>query len=131
MTTLKSQAEAKLQLEQAEKVKQRAARQAAKRILDPATVEMVECVVLPSGDSKISMGEHVPPYGTAHYEEGDTFTVELSIALSLYNRGYVNFDGAREKAKAAAEAALHAERMSMAEDIALRRMIEQAEARLG
>ena len=52
--------------------------------------------MLPAGHDKISMGVHVGGLGEAHYEEGETFMVDLPIALSLYKKGYVNFEGARE-----------------------------------
>lgn len=131
MGTLKSQAEARVDAEAAEALKKRAARQAAKRVIEPSEIPTVECVVLPAGDGKISMGEHVPPFGTAHYEEGETFTVELPVAVGLYDRGYVNFEGAREASKAVKEAAKHDEMRAMAEDIALRKLVDNASARLG
>jgi hypothetical protein len=43
---------------------------------------VVECTVLPMGDGKVSMGQHVGGLGEAHYEEGETFTVPLPIALA-------------------------------------------------
>lgn len=89
------------EIEKIEAIKKRAARQAAKRELAPEVHASVQCTVLPMGHDKISMGEHVAGLGTAHYEEGETFTVELPIALALYERGFVNFDGAREAAEAA------------------------------
>lgn len=131
MTTLKTQAEARIAADKAEDLKKRAARQAAKRIADPSQIEMVECVVLPAGDGKISMGEHVPPFGTAHYEEGEKFQCALPTAIELYGRGFVNFDGAREKAAEARESAKRSDMAAMAEDIALRKLVEQAEARMG
>lgn len=89
---------ANAEIEKLEALKKRAAKQAAKRELAPEVYPEVECVVLPMGDGKISMGEHVPGLGTAHYEEGETFSVIQPIALSLYERGYVNFAGARDLA---------------------------------
>lgn len=88
--------EAKSAIEAQEALKKRAAKQAAKRELVPEVHPFVECTVLPMGDAKISMGEHIAGLGTAHYEEGETFTVALPIALALFERGFVNFDGARE-----------------------------------
>lgn len=131
MATLKTQAEARIEAEKAEQMKKRAARQAAKRIIDPASIPTVECVVLPKGDGKISMGEHVPPFGTAHYDEGETFDCMLPIAIELYERGYVNFEGARDKVQEAREARHAAEMRALAEDIALRKMVDDASARLG
>lgn len=103
--------EERAEVEALEVLKKRAARAAAKRELAPETYPSVECVVLPMGHDKISMGRHIPSLGEAHYEEGETFTVQLPTAISLYERGFVNFDGAREalsaakKAKAGEEAA--------------------------
>ena len=104
MQKTNSAPEAKAELDKIEGLKKRAAKQAAKRELAPEVHDAVECVVLPMGDGKISMGEHIAGLGTAHYEEGETFTVILPIALSLYERGFVNFDGAKDAmAKAKAE----------------------------
>lgn len=96
MQKTNSPAEAKAEIEKMEAIKKRAARQAAKRELAPETFPEVECTVLPMGDGKISMGEHVAGLGTAHYEEGETFTVTTPIAVALYRRGFVNFANARE-----------------------------------
>jgi hypothetical protein len=96
MQKTNSAPEAKAEIDKQEALKKRAAKQAAKRELAPETYPIVECTVLPMGDGKISMGEHVPGLGTAHYEEGETFPVILPIALALYERGYVNFEGARD-----------------------------------
>lgn len=96
MQKTNSSPEAKAELEELERVKKRAARQAAKRELAPEAKPVVECVVLPMGDGKISMGQHIAGIGEAHYEEGETFTVELPVALNLYIRGYVNFEGAKQ-----------------------------------
>lgn len=86
----------KAELDQQEALKKRAAKQAAKRELAPEVHAQVECVVLPMGDGRISMGQHVGGLGEAHYEEGETFIVSMPVALSLYERGFVNFDGAKE-----------------------------------
>lgn len=96
MQKTNSAPEAKAEIENLEALKKRAARQAAKRELAPETHGEVECTVLPMGHDKISMGEHVAGLGAVHYEEGETFTVALPIALALFERGYVNFQGARE-----------------------------------
>lgn len=58
---------------------------------DPASIQVVECVVLPLGSGKISMGQHIGGLGEAHYEEDETFKVPLSVAEELKSRGYVNF----------------------------------------
>ena len=96
MQKTNSAPEAKAELEKLEAIKKRAARQAAKRELAPEVYPEVECTVLPMGDGKISMGEHVGGLGTAHYEEGEKFTVTTPIAVALYRRGFVNFPNARE-----------------------------------
>ncbi len=96
MQKTNSSPEAKAEVEKLEALKKRAARQAAKRELAPEIQTIVECTVLPMGDGRISMGEHVSGLGTAHYEEGETFSVEMPIALSLYERGFVNFEGGRQ-----------------------------------
>ena len=126
MQKTNSGAEARAEIEKIEAIKKRAARQAAKRELAPQTHPTVECTVLPMGDGKISMGEHVAGLGTAHFEEGETFSTDLPIALALYERGYVNFPNARETLKAAQqeradEAALEASRSEK-----LRRLLESA-----
>lgn len=130
MATLKTLAEAKDAAEQAEKLKKRAARQAAKVVGPAQDVPTEECTVLPLGDGKISMGQHVGGLGEAHYEEGETFTVELPIALDLYERGYVNFEGAKEKLAERKERRKYAAMEAAAEDMAMRKMVEAAEARL-
>lgn len=96
--------EEKAEMEEMERLKKRAARQAAKRELAPTNYPSVECVVLPMGDGKISMGIHIPSLGEAHYEEDEKFTTQLPTAISLYERGYVNFEGAREALAAAKKA---------------------------
>lgn len=126
MQKTNSGAEARAEIEKVEAIKKRAARQAAKRELAPQTHPTVECTVLPMGDGKISMGEHVAGLGTAHFEEGETFSTDLPIALALYERGYVNFPNARETLKAvqqdrADEAALEASRSEK-----LRKLLESA-----
>lgn len=101
---IKSQAQTREEHEAQEALKKRAARQAAKVQREPETIPVVECVVLPIGDGKISMGEHVGGLGTAHYDEGETPSFQLPIAVALYDRGYVNFEGARDASKEAAKA---------------------------
>jgi hypothetical protein len=111
---------------QAEALRKRAARQAAARQKDDAPPpEVVECTVLPMGDGKISMGQHIGGLGEAHYEEGETFNVELPIAVSLYDRGFVNFPNARE----ASADMRRAMARQIAEDEAASRLLQaQAEA---
>lgn len=92
----KTNSNAKEEIEQIEALKKRAAKQAAKRELAPDSFPVVECTVLPLGDGKISMGTHITGLGDVHYEEGETFSVETPIAVSLYRRGFVNFPNAKE-----------------------------------
>lgn len=96
MQKTNSTPEAKAEVEKLEALKKRAARQASKRELAPEIQPTVECVVLPLGDGRISMGEHVPGLGTVHYEEGETFPCALPTAVSHYEKGWVNFQGARD-----------------------------------
>lgn len=126
MKKLASQAQSLEALEQQEMLKKRAARQAAKGIVAPHEIVKVTCTVLPQGDSKISMGEHVAGMGTAHYEEGETFEIEMSIAVSLYDRGYVNFEGGRQASLDAAQARKAQERYERGQDDDLRRALEDA-----
>jgi hypothetical protein len=116
---IQSQAQAREQHEAQEAIRKRAARQAAKVQREPEAIPVVEVVVLPMGDGKISMGEHVGGLGTAHYDEGEKFSLQLPIAVALYDRGFVNFEGAREASKEAAQQRAAAER-------AFRRAAEQA-----
>jgi hypothetical protein len=97
MTTLKSQAEARVDAERAEELKKRAARQAAKSAASNE-ITTVECVVLPMGAGKISMGAHVAGLGEAHYEEDEKFTVPLEVAQALKARGFVNYKPPRAEA---------------------------------
>lgn len=114
------------EIDKQDALKKRAAKQAAKRELAPIEHPMVECLVLPQGDSKISMGEHVAGLGTAHYEEGETFTVALPIATALYERGFVNFEGGKEAlAKLNLERARQA-RANAAEEEAYQKLVAQA-----
>jgi hypothetical protein len=71
------------------------------------------------------MGEHIAGLGTAHYEDGEKFTVILPIALSLYERGFVNFEGAKEElAKLKAERAKQS-RAALAEEEAYQKILGQ------
>lgn len=96
MTTLKSQAQAREDALEAEKLRKRAARQAAKEIDNPKPVETVEVTILPHGDGKISMGIHIGGVGEAFYEEDEKLVVPQPVALDLYEKGYVNFPNARK-----------------------------------
>lgn len=118
--------ESKTEIEKLEALKKRAAKQANKRELAPSQNPTVECVVLPAGHEKISMGEHVPGLGEVHYEEGEPFTVELPIALALYRRGFVNFDGARDVHEADLERLKRDQMAAGAERIAQQKALEAA-----
>ena len=122
VSKVSNQAEARIALDAQEAVKKRAARQAAKRELAPDDVQVVECVVLPQGHEKISMGVHVHGVGEAHYEEGERFKAEMPTAVDLYRRGYVNFEGARD---AVAQADEQASRYARAEKAELQKMLDQ------
>lgn len=126
MQKTNSAPEAKAEIEKLEALKKRAAKQAAKRELAPEVHPFVECTVLPMGDGKISMGEHVPGLGTAHYEESETFTVALPIALSLYEKGYVNFEGARDAMAALKAARVGDEMAERAAKAAYEKILESA-----
>jgi hypothetical protein len=91
-----------------EAMKKRAARQAARTAVAEADIPMVEVTILPAGDGKVSMGEHFAALGDAHYEEGETANLQLPIAVSLYDRGYVNFEGAKQASAEAKEKRLQA-----------------------
>lgn len=120
-----SQAEAAQRQAKEEELRKRAARQAAAKLqTDVEPDPVVECLVLPMGDGKISMGEHIPPFGTAHYDEGETFSVALPVAIALYDRGYVNFPDAKQ-----ASADARAERARVAAEIreAARRAAEESQ----
>lgn len=88
--------EAKAAIEEREALKKRAAKQASKRELAPDAVERVTCTVLPLGDGRISMGQHVAGLGEVHFEEGETFECDVPIAVQHYVRGWVNFEGAKD-----------------------------------
>lgn len=107
-----SQAEAAIRAQQEEAVRRRAARQVAANLQSEAVPEeKVECTVLPMGDGRISMGSHAAGVGEAHYEEGETLSVALPIAVALYDRGFVNFENAKQ-----ASADARAERARQAAD---------------
>jgi hypothetical protein len=126
MQKTNSAPEVKAEIDKLEALKKRAARQAAKKELAPEVHPVVECTVLPMGDGKISMGEHVAGLGTAHYEEAEKFSVILPVALALYEKGYVNFDGARD-ALAEAKAARRAEQIAdMANEEAYHKLVALA-----
>lgn len=124
ISKVQSQGESREILTQMEALRKRAARQ-AKASAAASDIPTVECVVLPKGNDLISMGEHFGPYGDACYEEGETFDAQVPIAVSLYDKGYVNFEGARQASLDAAEARSNAIR---ARREAERRAREDAEA---
>jgi hypothetical protein len=70
-------------------LRERAARQNAKTKVEVRTPDLVACRVLPKGDGKISMGQHVSGVGELHYERGEVFTAPVGIARGLEDRGYV------------------------------------------
>lgn len=118
--------EVKADIEAREALKKRAAKQAAKRELAPDTVPVVECTVLPLGDGKISMGQHVGGLGEVHFEEGETFPCDRPIAVQHYVRGWVSFEGAKA---AVAEFNLERERINAADrasQAALDKLLAQA-----
>lgn len=121
-----SATEGKEELARQESIRKRAAKQAAKRELAPLDVPVVECVVLPAGHEKISMGVHVGGLGEAHYEEGETFPVELPIALALYKKGYVNFEGARAAIEAETKQVREMATQELADKLALQKAMELA-----
>jgi hypothetical protein len=121
-----SQAQAREELDKQDALKKRAARQAAKALVEQKDIPFVECTVLPMGDGKISMGEHVGGLGEVHYEEGETFTIQLPVAVALFDRGYVNFEGAREASNTAKEGRARQEAQLRAGDIYLQKLLEQA-----
>jgi hypothetical protein len=89
VSRIQSQAEAREQADREEALKKRAARQAAQTLAAPETIPTVTCRVLPLGDGRISMGEHVRGIGDAYYEKGETFSVEKPIADQLEARGFI------------------------------------------
>lgn len=101
VSKVQSQAEALKTEAEMKKLRQRAARQAARDTADNQNIPTVECTILPMGDGKVSMGEHFAGLGDAHYEQGEPVVIQLPIAVSLYDKGYVNFEDAK---KASAEA---------------------------
>ena len=79
-----SQAQAREEIEKAEALKKRAARQAAKQLVAAADIPRVECTVLPMGDGKISMGEHIGGLG----EVGLVVLQALHEAAHLLNEAH-------------------------------------------
>lgn len=126
MQKTNSSPEAVAEIEKMEAMKKRAAKQAAKRDLPPENIPVVECTVLPMGDGKISMGEHIAGLGTVHFEEGETFPCPLPTAIAHYERGYVNFEGARDAAKAAQHARRREDMADQANREAYEKLVGQA-----
>lgn len=72
-----------------EELRKKAARQAAKVAEEMQAPTMVECRVLKMGDGKVSTGQHVAGIGEVHYDKGEVFKVERSIAEALEARGFI------------------------------------------
>lgn len=88
----------KAELAEMEALRKRAARQ-AQRNTSKEDIPTVDCEVLPQGDGKISMGQHFGGLGDAYYDEGETIKdLQLPVAIALYEKGFVKFDGAKEAA---------------------------------
>lgn len=104
-----------------EVMRKRAARQAARQMDDGVEVPVVEVTILPAGDGKVSMGEHFATLGDAHFEEGEKTTLQLPIAVALFDRGYVNFEGGKQ---ASAEAREARQKAAMERREAMRRAAE-------
>lgn len=62
--------QAKLDHEETQRLKHRAARQAA-AVVTEEVPDLVDIRILPMGDGKVSMGIHVAGIGDAHYEKGE------------------------------------------------------------
>lgn len=75
--------------EQDAKLREKAARQAAKVAKDPEPIVMVQCRVMKAGDGKISTGLHVAGIGEVHYERDETFPAEQATATGYEDRGWV------------------------------------------
>jgi hypothetical protein len=50
---------------------------------------MVEVLVLPNGDGRISNGVHHPKLGDEYYDAGERFSTTVSNAFALEARGLV------------------------------------------
>jgi len=120
-----TQAESRVMLAEMEALRKRAARQAKREKGEAAEIPMVECTVLPQGDGRVSMGEHFGGIGDAYYEEGETPSLQLPVAINLYERGYVNFDGAKQAAEEYRRVRMDAARSRLEAE---RRAREEAEA---
>jgi hypothetical protein len=120
------QGEARIALEEMERLRKRAARQARKNSIEAVEAERVVCEILPLGDGRVSMGEHFGGDGEAYYEAGEqTVPLPQQVAVALYERGYVNFPEAKTVAEKVREERLAAAR---ARRDAQRRAQEEAEA---
>lgn len=124
MQTTASGPKAKAEIEAQEAMKKRAAKQASKRELAPDDLPQVECTVLPLGDGHISMGQHIGGLGDVHYEEGESFTCDLPIAIQHYVRGWVQFPGAREALKDAELQGEHRKAAEAASKAALDKLLD-------
>lgn len=110
VSTVQNKAEAAKYVAEMEAMRKRAARQAAREHGAATDIPKVECTILPMGDGKVSMGEHFAALGDAHYEEGETAELQLPVAVALYDRGFVNFEGAKQASEDARQARLEAVR---------------------
>lgn len=63
---------------------------AARAAVDGAAEDpLVEVRITKLGDGKVSMGQHVPPFGEAHYAWKEQPSFPRSIAKALEDRGFV------------------------------------------
>lgn len=68
-------------------VRERAARQRVNAGLG-APEDTVNVRITKLGDGKVSMGQHVPGVGEAHYEWKETVTLPAGVAKALEERGF-------------------------------------------
>lgn len=88
------------QIAREQELRKRAARQAAAKLKEPEVVVLAECRVLPKGDGKVSMGEHVAGIGEVYFERGEMFTTRRERAQELEDDGYVEITKVIEPPKA-------------------------------
>lgn len=125
ISKVQSQAESRATLAEMDALKKRAARQAARVTAAEQDIPNVECTILPMGDGQVSMGQHVGGFGDAHYEAEETATLPLPVAVALFDRGYVNFEGGKQASEDARKVRIE-EGRQRAE--AARRAREEADA---
>ena len=97
-------AESREIIAQMDMMKKRAARQAARSSTPDAEIPMVEVTILPMGDGMVSMGQHFGGIGDAFYEQGEKPTLPLPVAVALYDRGFANFEAAKQASQDAKDA---------------------------